>query len=1144
MKQIIRIIIGLLVLMSLMQSAPAVASPGYLWEQLPGGDSRVSSFEGNWIFADDFELQSKISINQIEFWSNIPGPVEVNIKFYVNTQDGSGFYIPTGDPIYTASISSTGITEDSSICAYTYCTYRHTLTLSTPVLLNAGRYWVSIYGSTEFYLSYEDSSKVGLNLAAHWFNGTWYNNSQLNLALRIIGAPYVDQTPPVVNVPADVTVPATSSSGAVVTFSVTANDSDDGPLTPTCDPISGETFPIGQTTVTCSVTDTAGNPSSAQFTVTVVGISIGPDLPATEYTKNYSQQLTAEGGTAPYTFSLQSGPLPSGLTLSSTGLLSGFPNGVNAKPGTYPITIRVEDSAMQTASRAYDLVVNKGTPTMDVRTSIPVYWHRPFNLAAEVRMVTGPGSGIFLSGTVAFSVDGDPVAECQNVPFVMGYYFCEGVTSVPLEVGSHTVSGTYTPSTDLLDYYYPASDSLTFSVDPIYFNIIGMLFGDQDADGVMDSNEYSLGTGWRVDLDQDCDGTNIVSTYTAGYPADYRFYNVTAGQRYCITTEERPGYQRKTAWPDFTLTDNVFTLNIGYYYPNITLSPTLLASVNLGESIEQQFTATGGKRPYTYRISWGTLPDGLSFSEAGLLSGTPTAAGSTTVEIEAEDVNKAVGKYYYLILVKTNGVFSFTSSSNPSVLGDPVTFTVSASGSVNDPGYGGQIPPIGELTFFADGETIEDCAYLYLNYSEGEYGDFPATCTTSTLTEGSHQITVGYSPWSQVYNTPTFELTQVVQTCSSSIEVANLNDSGVGSLRQAILDVCPGGTITFGLSYPAVITLGGQIRIEKSLTILGPGADKLTISGGEITHYGANNSGGVFYLHGPFGESGVEPITVSMSGMTIKDGRAHFGGGIANESGSSLTLTDCVIGPNNIVLYAGGGIANMYGSITLNRCTVVGNHGTGATGGAGIFAQNGGSVTLINSTVTENVTNNLGGGILSWYGATVNLIHSTVSGNTANEDWQSDANGGGGGVFIREATVTIQNSIIAGNIDKTAQTDPLHHTPYPDVFGAFTSLTGNLIGDGTGATGLLSGLGDMVGSASEPLNPNLGNFAVTSPGVTPLFPLLPGSIAIDAVVCPSTVTTDQRGVSRPQGDACDIGAFELEQELPTVYELFLPLIQR
>ena len=79
----------------------------------------------------------------------------------------------------------------------------------------------------------------------------------------------IDTTPPTVTVPADQVVPAESPSGAHVTFDVTASDLVDGALTPTCSAASGDLFPVGETTVTCTATDAAGKTGSASFKVTV-----------------------------------------------------------------------------------------------------------------------------------------------------------------------------------------------------------------------------------------------------------------------------------------------------------------------------------------------------------------------------------------------------------------------------------------------------------------------------------------------------------------------------------------------------------------------------------------------------------------------------------------------------------------------------------------------------------------------------------------------------------------------------------------------------------------------------------------------------------------------------------------------------------
>jgi hypothetical protein len=80
----------------------------------------------------------------------------------------------------------------------------------------------------------------------------------------------VDTTPPAITVPAAITAEAAGTSGAAVDFAVSAVDLVDGPLPVACDAVSGASFPLGATTVTCTATDVAGNPGSTSFVVTVV----------------------------------------------------------------------------------------------------------------------------------------------------------------------------------------------------------------------------------------------------------------------------------------------------------------------------------------------------------------------------------------------------------------------------------------------------------------------------------------------------------------------------------------------------------------------------------------------------------------------------------------------------------------------------------------------------------------------------------------------------------------------------------------------------------------------------------------------------------------------------------------------------------
>lgn len=87
-------------------------------------------------------------------------------------------------------------------------------------------------------------------------------------SLALVGP--LDSTPPVLSLPDDLTVPATSGAGATVDFTVTATDDTDASPVVVCTPSSGATYPVGSTTVTCTATDAAGNSATGTFTVTVV----------------------------------------------------------------------------------------------------------------------------------------------------------------------------------------------------------------------------------------------------------------------------------------------------------------------------------------------------------------------------------------------------------------------------------------------------------------------------------------------------------------------------------------------------------------------------------------------------------------------------------------------------------------------------------------------------------------------------------------------------------------------------------------------------------------------------------------------------------------------------------------------------------
>ena len=145
--------------------------------------------------------------------------------------------------------------------------------------------------------------------------------------------------------------------------------------------------------------------------------------------------------------------------------------------------------------------------------------------------------------------------------------------------------------------------------------------------------------------------------------------------------------------------------------------------------------------------------------------------------------------------------------------------------------------------------------------------------------------------------------------------VNNNNDSGPDSLRAIIANVCAGSTITFAPNVTAITLTSGELLINKNLTISGPGARTLTISG--------NNASRIFDVPGG--------VTAAVSGLTMAHGNTLGGGsGAAVLNSGTLTLTNCAVQDNSGG--SGGGLANS-GTLTVSNCTFARNQSTG-NGGA------------------------------------------------------------------------------------------------------------------------------------------------------------------------------------------------------------------
>ncbi|MHB1317238.1 MAG: choice-of-anchor Q domain-containing protein [Anaerolineae bacterium] len=871
----------------------------------------------------------------------------------------------------------------------------------------------------------------------------------------------------------------------------------------------------GSHTFTVSVEGSGWSDGSREYTLNVYNpLTINPGaLPAGRIGEAYSQSITATGGTEPYAVTLTSGSasLPTGLTFSEAGLLSGTPT----VKGLFPITVSATDANGAVGTKAYSL---------------------------------------WISPEVAFTWDPVQPAENQEVTFTSSvdvYYWVRG-------------SGPGIPCAENSSYVGSSNPQTTA------FGALGdweVCLNYWAGEDLMREGRWVTVVNGPPDVvpqvypDQTWAGQQVsASAYV--YDGDAGSYDCTIDWGDGTTESITSASDSRTC----TFASHAYA-SAGTY--TVTVSATDAGELMGSESVRHEVVAVlardGGAMvsnadPTIVRMV-GHAPAGTATLDFDIASGPAHGTLGEPAFVECQPLEEQPG-----LNACTATVVYTPTATDPLYEGeDSFTFTVSDGTAVSQPAtmylwvFPNTPPTAEDSSAIVGAGRTTDIVLTARDMDVIEYtGDpmtfvidsAPANGTLGTLTAPNCQVdwdgygdwvctaTVSYTPDSgaatdsftfhandshEDSNIATVSLTVhepgtlTVNAADDVVDEFGCDDTHC-SLREAVAAALIGDAIDFGLSLPATIVLSGQeILIDKDLTISGPGADQLAISGAELS--------GVFSFYD--WSYGQRPFSATVSGLSIQDGRGFEGGGVIMRQGTTVTLNDCVIGPNNIVTYAGGGIANEGGNLTLNRCTVAENHGTGSLGGAGIYAGRDSTTTLVNTTVSGNVTNNFGGGIYADYNATLNLIHSTVTANVANQNYEAEPWGGTGGVYIYNGQVTLQNTIVAGNTDMT---DPstAGHDKWPDVNGGFISQGGNLIGDGTGSTGWAAG--DLVGTAAEPVNPLLGALATNEPGSTPTHALLEGSPAIDAA--PSCAAeTDQRGVARPQGTACDSGAFELEAVL-------------
>nr|WP_256504816.1 putative Ig domain-containing protein [Cupriavidus sp. WGlv3] len=461
----------------------------------------------------------------------------------------------------------------------------------------------------------------------------------------------------------------------------------------------------GPDSFTYTATNASGTSAPATVTITVANPNLiyAPASPPPGAVGGaYSQSLAAAtGGTGPYTYAIASGALPPGVALSSAGLLVGTPTA----GGTFNFTVRATDSSTGTGpfsvtSGTLSLVLGGAAMSLSPAPGVlSAAAGTPFSQAFTASGGTGPYSysitvngGTMPSG-LAFNSATGVLAGTPGTAGTVSFTIQANDSSTG--TGPYSVAGAYTLTI--------AAPTITLAPATLANPALGVAYSQSvTASGGTAPYTYSLVAGaLPPGLTLNSSTGAMAGTTVAG--GNYNF---------TVQASDSQGFTGSRA----------YSLAIGA--PTIVINPATLPQATVAAAYSQALTAASGTAPYTYAITAGALPAGMSLSAGGVLSGTPTGGGTYNFTVRATDSSTGTGPY--------TGSQAYTLTvSAPALSLSPASLQAPVAGVAYSQAFtaGGGTAP---YTFAVAAGTLP--AGLSLNPSTGVLSGTPPTASTHTFT--------------------------------------------------------------------------------------------------------------------------------------------------------------------------------------------------------------------------------------------------------------------------------------------------------------------------------------------------------------------------------------------------------------------------